>query len=112
MAEALRANTGKKVLICNLMTKWGETHRFTASDMVGEVLKYSGLEKFDYVICNTNEMPDALVSAYEKEKKYPMRCDERLAELAEHVVTGDFYSEADIARHDPEKVARVISQML
>lgn len=111
MSEALRASTAKTVVICNLMTKWGETHGFRASDMVAELLKYSGLEKFDYALCNTSEVDPKLIEAYANEKKYPMVCDPKLSDLARHVIAGDFFSEADIARHDPEKVARVIAQL-
>ena len=91
------------------MTKWGETHGFNASDMVKELSVYSGLPKFDYVICNTQKMSAQLAVAYEKEKKYPMACDDALAQYAGKVITGDFFSEADIARHDSAKVARIIS---
>lgn len=111
MKEALQESPAKIVVICNLMTKWGETHGFATSDMLAEILKYSGLKKIDYAICNTSEVDPKLVAAYELEKKYPMRYDEKTAEYAENVITGDFFSEADIARHDPEKVARVIAQL-
>lgn len=111
MKEALRASSAKKIVICNLMTKWGETHGFKASDMARELLKYSGLPKFDYAICNTSPMDERLVAAYAEEKKYPMVCDDALSEYAEHVITGDFFSEADIARHDGEKVAAAIARI-
>ncbi|OGG49647.1 hypothetical protein A2763_03125 [Candidatus Kaiserbacteria bacterium RIFCSPHIGHO2_01_FULL_54_36] len=111
MREALRESKGKKIAVCNLMTKWGETHGFSCSDMMKELLIYSGLEKFDHVICNTQAIPKALLASYEKEKKYPMLCDSALKDCAEHVITGDFFFEADIARHDSEKIAKIISEL-
>lgn len=111
MKEALAKRKGKTVFIVNLMSKWGETNHFAASDMVREALTYSGLQKFDYVICNTARMDPKLIAAYEKEKKYPIHCDEKLKEYAETVLTGDFFSEADIARHDSEKIAKVIAEL-
>src|SRR3989338_10764261 len=99
------------LVICNMMTKWGETHGFVASDMVKELLRYSGLKKFDYAICNTAPLDARLITAYEQEKKYPMKCDDALSAYTEHVITGDFFSEADIARHDPEKIAKIISSL-
>lgn len=111
MPEALKATKGKTVVICNLMTKWGETHGFTAADMVRELLRYSGLERFDYAICHTAELDPKLVAAYEKEKKYPMRYDAALEGLVRKVITGDFASEADIARHDGEKLAHVLTDL-
>ena len=111
MQEALRESKGKKIAICNLMTKWGETHDFSCSDMVKELALYSGIEKFDHVICNTQAMNSKLAAAYELEKKYPMKCDETLDDYTTNVITGDFFSEADIARHDSEKIARIISEL-
>lgn len=111
MPEALQKSKAKKVVISNLMTKWGETHGFVASDMMKELLRYSGLKKFDYVICNTAEVDKQLVKVYEAEKKYPMTCDAKLSDFADTVITGDFFSEADIARHDAEKVGHVIAEL-
>ena len=111
MAEALRESSGKKIVVTNLMSKWGETHGFAASDMVRELLTYSGLEKFDVCVCNTAKMDPKLVAAYEKEKKYPIYCDNKLPEFAKKVITGDYFSEADIARHDSAKIAKVIAEL-
>lgn len=109
--EALRESKARKVVVCNLMTKWGETHGFTAADMVLELLLYSGLSGFDFAICNTTLPNQKLIDAYEKEKQYPMRYDEKLTELADKVITGDFFSEADIARHDADKLAKIIAEL-
>ncbi|RJQ35173.1 YvcK family protein [Candidatus Parcubacteria bacterium] len=109
MAEALRESSAKKIVVTNLMSKWGETHGFAASDMVRELLTYSGLEKFDVCVCNTAKMDPKLVAAYEKEKKFPIQCDNKLPEFAKKIITGDYFSEADIARHDSAKIAKVIA---
>lgn len=111
MKEALQASKGKTIVVCNLMTKWGETNDFTASDMVRELARYSGIPKFDYAICNTKKIEPKLAAQYAKEKQYPMVCDEALSRYAEKVITGDFFTAADIARHDSEKLARVISKL-
>lgn len=111
MRQALQASKGKTVAICNLMTKWGETQGFAASDMIRELLTYSGLSRFDYVICNTQTMSDKLAKQYEQEKKKPMLCDEALSALAGQVITGDLISKGDIARHDSKKIARIISEL-
>ena len=112
MREALAASKAKKVVVCNLMTKWGETNGFAASDMVAELSRYSGIEKFDAVICNDKEIDSKLAQKYAEEKQYPMRCDEaKLKQYAKDVIAQDFFLAADIARHDPEKLARVISAL-
>ena len=111
MKEALRESRGKTVAICNLMTKWGETNDSAASDMMQKVLHYSGLKQFDYVICNTEKMDPTLVETYAREKKYPVACDVGLKECARKVITGNFFSELDIARHDSDKLAEVIAEL-
>ncbi len=111
MKEALAASKGKKIVVCNLMTKWGETNDFKASDMVRELSHYSGIEKFDYAICNTKQIEPKLAAKYANEKQYPMVCDEALSRYANTVITGDYFIAADIARHDSEKLARVISEL-
>ncbi|MDB5237896.1 MAG: putative gluconeosis factor [Candidatus Kaiserbacteria bacterium] len=111
MEKAIAESHAKFVVICNLMTKWGETNDYAASDMVRVILEYTGLKKVDYAVCNTAPMNAALVKAYEAEKKYPMVCDDKLKDYAEHVITGGFFSEADIARHDPYKVAEIIAHL-
>ena len=109
--EALAANKGKKVLVSNLMTKWGETNDLVASDIAKELLLYGGLKQFDYAICNTSKIENEVLMAYQKEKKFPIRCDEGLGTYAANVIEGDFFSEADIARHDSDKIAKVISEL-
>lgn len=111
MQEALSKTKGKTVAVCNLMTKWGETHGFSCSDMIKKLLRYSGLKKFDYVICNTGKLPQEVLAAYENEKKFPMLCDVDVSKYAGKVITGDFTSKADQARHDSEKIAAVISEL-
>jgi hypothetical protein len=46
-----------------------------------------------------------------KMKIYPMRYDAALEGLVRKVITGDFASEADIARHDGEKLAHVLTDL-
>lgn len=111
MKEALKESRAKKILISNLMSEWGETNEFSASDIARELLAYSGFAKFDYVICNTAPMDAGLIAAYAKEKKSPITCDEALKTCGEKVITGNFFSEADIARHDSAKIAKVIADL-
>ena len=111
MKEALRACKGKKVAICNSMTKWGETHDYAASDMMRELLKYSGIPKFDYVICNTREISVDVQKKYAEEKKYPVRIDAKLAKCAKEVIRADLLTDSDVVRYDPETVAKILYEL-
>lgn len=112
MRECLAESPAKKVAVCNVMTKWGETHNFTASDMVRELLSYSGLSRFDHVLCAGKEIAQDIRARYEKEKQYPMRVDEEnLSRLAGSVIKIDKFAKADVVRYDPTTIARIISEL-
>ncbi|MEK7132607.1 MAG: gluconeogenesis factor YvcK family protein, partial [Patescibacteria group bacterium] len=111
MKEALRESKAKKIAICNSMTKWGETHNYAASDMIRELLKYSGLKKFDYVICNTKEISKNVQAKYAEEKKYPVRIDSRLEKCATKVIKADLLINSEVMRYDPETVAKILYEL-
>jgi uncharacterized cofD-like protein len=111
MPEALASSPAQKVVVVNLMTKWGETHGFTAADFLAELARYSKLEKFDVAICNTSEFAAETLAHYAEHKQYPMVHTDDVSRFARKVITGDFASEADIARHDGEKLAAVIAEL-
>lgn len=111
MKEALSESKAKTVVICNLMTKWGETHGFAASDMVKELLSYSGLPRFDYALVNTGTMSASLLEKYARENQFPMAVDEALAGLVGTIVARDLVSEGDIARHDGEELAKTLASL-
>lgn len=56
IAAAIRKSRAKKVYICNIMTKHGETNNFSVADFAGEIEKMLGSE-LDYVLYNT-AVPD------------------------------------------------------
>lgn len=109
MPEALAASRAQKVAVVNLMTKWGETNGFTATDFVRELARFGRFERFDVAICHTAPFPPETLERYAAQKQYPIVCDESLSQYAAHVMTGDFASEADIARHDGERLAAAIA---
>ena len=111
MKEALASTKGKTIIVCNLMTKWGETHGFSASDMVRELLRYSGLPRFDVAIVNTGVMSPQLLETYARGNQFPMRVDDALTNLVGSVVARDLVSDGDIARHDGEKLATIIASL-
>ena len=69
--DAIRERTGKLAFVMNLMTKWGETNDFTASNFAREVLSYLKQDRFDYIICNSLPIRKDLVKKYAAEKAFP-----------------------------------------
>ena len=108
--EAIRKSSAKKIYVCNLMTKFGETTDFTAGDHLKEINRYG--TKPDYIICNNTLPEGALLEKYAKEKRYPVKIDvEEIQRLGVKLIVGDVASTKDFVRHDSEKLAKVILEV-
>lgn len=88
MKEVLMKSKAKKVLICNAMTKLGETKDYSVSDFVTEIEKYIGTE-IDYVIYNNKEIDKERVNNFKKENS-------ELLDLVKNENSGKKYIGADI----------------
>lgn len=103
VAEALRDTAAKIVYVCNTMTKPGETDGFTAAQFVAAVERALG-RAVDTVVVNAAH-PDAAVAArYAAAGSFPVENDLSGA----RIVAADLLRKAELARHDPEKLARAV----
>lgn len=110
VVEALRETAAQKVYVCNVMTQPGETDNYTAADHLQAIYNHLGEGIFDTVLVNDNlAVPAVLLQRYAEEGAYPVKPDlERLEKMGVEVVTADMLSPAEVVRHDPEKLAKVI----
>jgi uncharacterized cofD-like protein len=110
--EAIQECKGTRILVCNLMTKHGETDGFRASDFVSEMGKYlCGVQSLDVVIVNSGVFPSEVLEAYAAEHAHPVEVDlDRCQALVPHIVQGDLTAQGSLVRHDSKKLARVIAQ--
>jgi uncharacterized cofD-like protein len=112
MCGALNESQAQIVWACNMMTKWGETDGFSASDFARELTRYSGVDMFDHVIVNTHAIDEEIREYYAKAKQYPVQLDEEnLMRFTKHLIKGDLLSRADLVRLDSDKVARIIADL-
>jgi uncharacterized cofD-like protein len=112
-SHALRHSRAKKICIPNLMTKWGETNDYSVSMFVRELLKYSGIKKFDYLLYNKRIPPKRLLVKYAKEKQFPFVPDlGGLKNLANEIIVGDFVHENDYVRHDAAAIATALRRVV
>lgn len=112
MSKALNESKASIVWACNMMTKWGETDGFSASDFARELTTYSGIDKFDYAIVNTRSIPPEVLEEYARVKQFPVQfAEEDLKIYARNILQGDFLSDADLVRLDSAKVAQVIANL-
>jgi len=107
-SEAIRASKAKKVYVCNLMTKNGESNGFKVEDFVHKVedcLKCP----LDYVIFNTNIPDRGRIEEYRK--THPQFLEmvkfEGLIEGKKYVGLDLLIEEGDVV-HDPEKLAKIL----
>ena len=73
IAQALARSRAKKILVANLMDKFGQTERFTPEDYMREFERFAGREVFDIVVCNQKVPSDKQLERYlRKERSRPV----------------------------------------
>jgi len=112
----------KIIYIVNLMTRYSQTHGYTALDHVNAIEKYLG-KKVDFVFMNKSKIPLKIINVYQKEKGYPVR-DDLAKETHFKVIRKNFISptliqkskgdilQGSFLRHDPKKLAKSITALL
>ena len=110
--RVMQKSRAKKVYVCNLMTKFGETNGFSAQDFVGKIEEYLGENALDYVICNTKRPSRGRIIKYEKEKAEFVKCGkENLDKKKFRIIEGDYLRKRGFIRHDPDKLAKTLIEI-
>lgn len=129
ISNTIGLSKGKKILITNLMTKYGQTDKFVASDFLKETNKYlakNGADtKIDVVVVNTKKPSAKIMSRYKAEKAIFVEPDlENLKKEGIKVVAAPILWDKIVAkqngdslmrsyvRHDPEKTASIIWDLI
>ncbi|MDB5180024.1 MAG: uncharacterized protein JWN12_656 [Candidatus Saccharibacteria bacterium] len=122
IGEALEKTEALKVYVSNLVSKRGQTDKFTVSDHAAEIERFAGNPFLDYVIYN-DEVPSAEIAArYKEEGGYVTEVDEDILEKAHYkTVAGNFLGKManahksdsipvtrSLIRHDAAAVAKSI----
>lgn len=111
--EAIAKSGALKIYICNAMTQTGETDDYTASDHIKAIIEHTKAKIIDYCIVNTAGVPKDLLTRYQQENAYPVRVDsEKIKELGITVIEAEVVSVEDYVRHDSEKLARVVIDLI
>ena len=110
VSDAIQRSKGKKIYVCNLMTKHGESDGFKASDFIKEVQSYLGSRSVpEYVIVNTEALPEKVIQRYAPERSAPVDYDEEACPaLVPHLVAKPLLAVGAFVRHDPQRLARTI----
>lgn len=120
VALAINRSKAKKVLVTNIMTKFGQTDGFKASDFVKTLESYLK-GKIDYVLANNKKPDREVLQKYAKEKARFVETD--MAALSKTKVTAIAHGllsyniikktagdklKRSFLRHDSEKLAKII----
>lgn len=116
LRRAITETTAKKVYVCNIMTKPGETASFTASDHIKELIKYLGKDCLDYVIISDNSaLSSQALLKYSKKKQFPVQAEDfsNIRKITRaHIIIADVAHETELIRHDSGKIAKEIAKII
>jgi len=123
IAEAIRSSKAKKIFIMNLMTKFGQTNDFKASDFLREIEKYIGEGVVDYVLINKKlKLPKLALEKYKEEKATLVKDDVKdnhIKVVREDLISGTIFEKVksdrlarSLIRHDPDKLAKAVVSLL
>jgi len=112
----------KIVFVVSLINKYGQTYRFNVSDYVAAIKKYLGAYP-DYVIINTDTLPEKTLERYKGEKGFPPNDDlketKKYKIIRKSLLTGDVIKrksgdtvKRSLIRHDSDKLAEVLMTLL
>ncbi|MEG1879608.1 MAG: YvcK family protein [Pseudoflavonifractor sp.] len=113
ISEAIRAASGLKMYICNIMTQDGETEGMTAADHVAALLAHSGPGIVELCLCNSSPVRPGLLERYQEEDAVPITVDKAaLKALGVEPICRPLASQtSDYARHSTAKLAAAVMEI-
>lgn len=122
IAKEIMKSKALKVYVMNLMTRFGQTHGFTADGHLKEVEKYLGTDIIDFVLMNNKlKISEDILKRYKEEQAYPVEDDlgdtpkvvrADLASRQVHLKSVSDQLRRSLIRHDPDKLAGIIMQII
>ncbi len=111
--KVMKKSQAKKIYVCNIMTKYGETNKFTAEDFFVTLEKYLGKGIIDYFLVNIEKPKDYYLGKYKKEKAELVNYDRKLLSSWKKpkVIFTRLLRQGSLLRHNPKKLAKVICQL-
>lgn len=114
IAKAIRSSRARKIFICNLMTKSGETNGYSVMDFVEKIENYLGKDTIDYVLVNSQKPGRVRLKRYAEEncetvilsKDYKNKINRAI------VLKADVLTKSGLIRHDPKKLGRQILNLV
>lgn len=124
MIPAIKKSAAKKIFFVNLMTKFGQTNNFSASDFVNLLESYLGTNIFDAVIMNNAQIDQRILNIHKKQQERQVMIDQEniksdslviIRDLLDKEIHGKINGDIlkrSIVKHDPKKIRKVIIKLL
>jgi len=114
LKETLGETKAKVVYFVNIMTKFGETNYFSASDFVNTIKMYLGRNILDFVVVNNKKPTPRRLSTYVKERSEFVEPDLKNVYQAKDFmpITTDLLRTKGLLRHDLKKMAKVVKMII
>lgn len=113
--QAILKAKAKKYYICNIMTQYGETEGYKASDHIKALHDHVGDQFIDEIVVHGEAIAPNIKEGYAKEKAEPVTCDEEsLMDLGVQILKDDIASlhEDGTLKHDEQKIAKLLYNLL
>ena len=123
LPEAIKHSKAKKIFVMNLMTKYGQTTRYSAKDHLKDLEKYLGQNIIEYILINSKMPKEKTLYWYEEFEEFPVKDDldspKNIKIIRKNLIKDILISKdsADelrrsIIRHDSEKLAAEIVNII
>ena len=112
ISKAILESKAKKLYLCNLITKFGETNDFSVLDFTNQIEKWLG-GSLDFVLYNNFFPEKERIEKYKKEHPELLQ----MVKVNKNLPEGKFISknllyEKDLVEHDPEKVSKILLSLI
>ncbi len=109
IVDTIKNSKARLIYNVNIMTKFGETNGFKASDFVTKMEDYLGGDRINFVTVNIERPEGEIVERYKEEKVEFVEND---MDGDPRVVTGDFLRDGMFLRHDSGKLASALAGII
>ncbi|MEW5758242.1 MAG: uridine diphosphate-N-acetylglucosamine-binding protein YvcK [Candidatus Omnitrophota bacterium] len=114
--KAVVNTKAKKIYICNLMTKPGETSNYNSLNHIEEIIKYLGGDYLDYILLADNsKLPKKELVRYAQKDQYPVDIGnlKKISNITKaKVIVADLSSKIDLIQHDSMKIRDEINDII
>lgn len=111
--HALETSPARVVLLLNLMTQPGETDGMDGLDHLRAIERLAGPGLVDLVLLNSKPPSAELLARYAESGSQPVAvAPGTLAAGGPRLVEADLLADGDLIRHDPDKLARAVVELL